>query len=124
MIYVFHVDPCPKPRQTRADKWKKRPRVMRYREFADSLRAQAEGQGFKLPNAGAEYAFGLPMPASWSEKKRKRMDGMPHEQTPDLDNLLKAVWDALLGQDCAVWQVERVQKTWSRKGYIGIKTAA
>lgn len=121
MIYLFNLDPCPKPRQTQADRWKKRPRVMRYREFADQLRAQAGEQSFQLPGKGAEYQFGISMPASWSEKKRKRMDGTPHEQKPDLDNLLKAVWDALLGEDCAIWHIERVQKVWSRKGYIGIR---
>jgi len=33
--------PIPKPRQTRRDKWARRPCVLRYREWADQIRAAA-----------------------------------------------------------------------------------
>jgi len=35
----YKITPVPKPRQTRSDKWKQRPCVMRYRAFADEVRA-------------------------------------------------------------------------------------
>ena len=34
------------------------------------------------------------MPKSWSLKKKKAMNGKPHRQTADIDNLLKALIDA------------------------------
>jgi len=39
--------------------------------------------------------FHLPMPAGWSRIKREAANGQFHKQAPDLDNLIKAVGDAL-----------------------------
>ncbi|MCR4339433.1 MAG: RusA family crossover junction endodeoxyribonuclease, partial [Gemmatimonadaceae bacterium] len=39
--------------------------------------------------------FRLPMPPSWSNKKRLAMIGQPHAQKPDIDNLLKAVLEIM-----------------------------
>ena len=61
----------------------------------------------------------MPMPQSWSNKKRDEMRHKPHQQKPDIDNLIKAVLDALLEDDCAVWMVEAC-KVWSDKGGIEI----
>lgn len=36
-----------------------------------------------------------PMPKSWSAQKRRMMDGEPAQPSPDLDNILGAVMDAL-----------------------------
>jgi Holliday junction resolvase RusA-like endonuclease len=38
--------------------------------------------------------FWMPMPTSWSEKKRALQDGKPHIITPDVDNLIKLVGDS------------------------------
>lgn len=35
---IYDITPIGKPRMTRADKWKKRPAVMRYRAFCDEAR--------------------------------------------------------------------------------------
>lgn len=35
------------------------------------------------------------MPASWSQKKRAAMNGQPHTQRPDLDNIQKALLDGM-----------------------------
>jgi Holliday junction resolvase RusA-like endonuclease len=43
----------------------------------------------------------------------------PHQQTPDVDNLLKALLDAIHKQDCAVWSVW-AEKRWSDRGGIVI----
>ncbi|HHE6457291.1 TPA: RusA family crossover junction endodeoxyribonuclease, partial [Proteus mirabilis] len=32
---VFNIEPVPKPRMTQADKWKKRPPVLKYFAFKD-----------------------------------------------------------------------------------------
>jgi len=67
--------------------------------------------------------FYLPMPASWSKKKRAALLHSPHCQKPDLDNLAKAVLDGLLpviGDDSRVWQFDVLRKLWAEHGGIGI----
>lgn len=39
----------------------------------------------------------MPIPKSWSKKKRMAAVGTPHLNKPDVDNLLKAVMDAMNG---------------------------
>ncbi len=117
-IRTFDLVPVPKPRQTRSDKWRERPAVVRYRAFADELRAQSAGMVF--PESGATVIFHLPMPKSWSAKRRAAMNGEPHRQRPDLDNLLKAIMDALLPEDCAVHQLS-IGKRWAAVGYIEVE---
>ena len=74
-----------KPRMTRADKWKKRPEILRYRAFCDEVRLQ----GVELPESGSHVTFILPMPASWNKKKRAELNGKPHQAKPDFDNMMK-----------------------------------
>jgi len=61
------------------------------------------------------------MPKSWSLKKKKAMNGKPHRQTADIDNLLKALIDALLSEDKQVWDVH-ASKRWGETGQIRIYT--
>lgn len=92
-----------KPRQTQRDKWAKRPAVVRYRDFCDSLRA-ACGLVGKLRQAPRElnlYAF-LPMPQSWSKKKKAAHSGEAHRTKPDIDNIQKSVMDALFADDSGI----------------------
>lgn len=109
----YEITPCTKPRQTRSDKWKQRPCVMKYRAFADECRAK----GVKIEQSGQKITFLIPMPKSWSKKKREAMFLKPHQQTPDVDNLLKALLDATHKQDCAVWSVW-AEKRWFSVGSI------
>jgi Holliday junction resolvase RusA-like endonuclease len=126
MRLTVPVIPIGKPRQTRSDKWKKRPAVVQYRAFADAIRAYTERLRFILPDHGCGITFTLPMPPSWSKAKRLEMNGRPHQQKPDIDNLLKSVMDSLRGEDCTVWNVERLAKLWGEEGSITfeIKDAA
>ncbi len=109
------ITPVPKPRQTRADKWKKRDCVMRYRAFADEVRLR----GVCLDNH-SKVIFTLPMPKSWSEKKKVENDGWPHKQRPDIDNLMKALLDAVYADDSHIWRIN-AEKRWGRQGSIEIK---
>lgn len=109
----YLVTPFGKPRMTRSDKWKQRPPVLRYRLFCDEVRLH----NIKLPESGAHVTFILPMPASWSKKKRAEMDGKPHQQKPDFDNLMKALMDALFDDDSHIWDA-RVSKIWGEQGAI------
>lgn len=113
------IVPVGKPRQTQSDRWKQRPVVVRYRAFCDELRLKLPG--YRVPE-GLVITFYLPMPLSWSNKKRVREDGKPHKQRPDIDNLVKSFLDALCEDDSYVWRVE-AQKYWSVSGAIEVGCA-
>ena len=114
---VYNITPVPKPRMTQRDKWAKRPAVLRYRAFCDEVRLK----GVRVPEAGAHIKFGIPMPKSWSKKKRERMQSAPHQQKPDIDNLTKALLDAVHKDDSGIWDL-RTTKCWDEKGWISIET--
>ena len=114
MLKFFKISPVAKPRMTRRDVWAKRKVVIRYREFCDELRSQAEG--WELPDA-FRARFIVPMPSSWCKKKRLQKVATPHQQRPDADNLCKALMDALLKEDSTVWKLE-IEKIWGEEGAI------
>lgn len=114
MMYLFKICPVSKPRQTRADVWKKRPVVIAYRAFADELRYLAKAKKFKLPEK-FEVTFFLPL-----AKKTRHLSGEWHRQRPDLDNLLKALQDALLPEDSSICCV-KMSKRWATEGSIVIE---
>lgn len=111
----YNVTPVPKPRMTQRDRWAKRPAVMRYWAFCDEIR----DAGCTLPEFGAHVTFHMPMPKSWSKKKKREMLGQPHKQRPDWDNLAKALQDAVMPEDSVVWNMQ-VTKVWAEKGGIEI----
>lgn len=91
--FVLTEEPMGKPRMTQADKWKKRPAVVRYREYADRLRLLCTGIN---PDAiGLSWTAYFEMPKSWSKKKKAAMKGKLHRQKPDRDNVDKGILDAL-----------------------------
>jgi len=120
------VVPVPKPRQTRSDVWKKRPAVMRYRQFADDLRESCEKEGF-VPSGWLVIEFHLPMPKSWSKKKKKEMLDTSHCSKPDLDNLVKSCLDALFAEipdrDDACVHTINARKVWSVSGGIFLRNS-
>lgn len=113
----IEIVPVSKPRMTRRDKWQERPAVMAYRAFGDELRLKLPG--YEVPPV-VELEFRLPMPKSWSKKKMVSMDGEPHQQKPDIDNLVKSFLDHLCEDDSYVWSV-KASKKWSTSGGITIK---
>lgn len=112
---IYNITPVPKPRQTRSDRWKQRPAVMRYRSFKDEIRANR----VSIPDSGARIVFVMPMPATWSKTKKMLMRGAPHQQTPDIDNLLKALLDSIFDNDSHIWDVYAA-KIWGETGMIKI----
>lgn len=116
MIVDIPIEPMGKPRMTRRDVWAEREVVLRYRAFCDQLRLSM-GQ-YDLPDT-FDIEFFLPMPLSWNKKKREAHRGRPHQGKPDLDNLLKAVMDALRKDDASIWKVSAA-KYWQDKGSITI----
>jgi len=114
---VFEITPVPKPRQTRSSRWKKTAGDERYYAFKDEIRSA----NVSVPECGYHVLFVLKMPLSWSKKKKNAMRWMPHQQTPDKDNLEKALLDAMFKQDCHVWD-GRCSKLWGDKGLIVLIT--
>lgn len=114
---TLDITPVAKPRMTRRDKWELRPCVARYRAFGDELRLKL-GAAYRLPEK-VTIVFEMPIPLSWSAKKKDAMVGQPHQQRPDIDNLAKAVLDHLANEDGYVWHLD-VVKVWSYAGRIHI----
>ena len=112
------VNPMGAVRQTKRDKWKKRPVVERYHQFRDDLRYACKSNNFELGDT-FEIIFYIPMPKSWSKKKTIKTYNTPHNQKPDIDNLVKAVMDALMTDDKQVWKI-KAEKRWSDSGSIMI----
>lgn len=110
------IVPVPKPRMTQSDRWKSRDCCVKYWAFKDRLVELYGDQG--LPES-IKLVFIMPMPVGWSEKKKALYDGKPHQAKPDLDNIIKSVWDSLAASDSYIWDV-RATKRWGREGSITI----
>lgn len=108
------IDPVSKPRMTQRDRWAKRPAVVKYYEFCDTLRLLWGGN---IVSPILEITFYIPMPKSWSLKKKDEMLGQPHQQRPDIDNLIKAFLDALCEDDSYIFSV-KAEKRWDFSGSI------
>lgn len=108
--------PVGKPRQTQSDKWKKRPCVMRYRTFSNILNMIDNKTGGKLTKildtGEVTIIFFMPMP-----KSRTETEGEPHQVKPDIDNLVKSVFDALCKNDSHIYEIRaRKQYTEGQSG--------
>lgn len=113
---MISIIPMGAPRQTQRDRWKNRPVILRYHAFRDELRLKYH----KAFPVSVHLVFYMPMPASWSAKKRQGMAAKPHDQKPDIDNLVKAVIDTLMPEDKTVWRCY-AEKYWSDKPGIEIE---
>jgi Holliday junction resolvase RusA-like endonuclease len=112
----YPILPVPKPRMTQRDKWQQRPAVMRYRAFKDDIRLRK----VELPTEGAMVEFAIPMPKSWSNARKSKMDGTAHRQKPDIDNLVKALADACFEDDSLIHTIA-ARKVWAQRGEIRIR---
>jgi Holliday junction resolvase RusA-like endonuclease len=97
-----------------SDKWKKRPCVEQYWEYKDRLRGLFDAGDLPIPYF---LIFVIPMPKSWSKKKRNKLKSKPCESTPDRDNLDKAFLDALFESDAHIYD-GRTLKVWGETGRI------
>ena len=112
---IIDVVPVAKPRMTQRDRWKQRPSVLAYRAYADALRL---AHPHALPDV-IELVFYLPMPRSWSARKRGSMLNQPHRVKPDLDNLVKGFLDVLHPRDQEVWRYT-AEKRWGERGRVEV----
>ena len=93
-------NPMPKPRMTRADKWKKRPCVVRYRAWADKARLAVKEQIGKLPDP--KKISHIAISAYFQPPKSCKSRSGAHRQRPDIDNIIKAIFDSLYEDDSAI----------------------
>jgi len=119
---LVDLNPVSKPRQTRSDVWKKRPAVMKYRAFADSLRIAALNNAFHLGDQ-VYLEFHIEMPKSWSKKKKIQNVNTPHQvpKSKDIDNLIKSVLDVLRPEDDGCIHHCEAKKFWAAEGRILIE---
>jgi Holliday junction resolvase RusA-like endonuclease len=125
---TYEINICPVPAS--------RPRVCRfgtfyqpkYEAFKKELTKWFEdNKGYVFTQAASvKISFDIPMPKSFSKKKRLDVVDSPHTQRPDIDNLIKAVLDSMNGtvisDDSIIWSMTST-KTWRENPciYIEIK---
>ena len=65
----------------------------------------------------------MPMPKSWSQKKRREMNHLPAVVKPDTDNIAKSICDAMNGivylDDKQVWCAS-VERYWDIEGSLQV----
>jgi Holliday junction resolvase RusA-like endonuclease len=71
----------------------------RYNNYKIDLLAEAKRKKFSIPASGLCVVFFVPMPKTWSKKKRKAHHGLFCQARPDIDNLAKAFIDSLVSED-------------------------
>lgn len=120
---ILDIAPRPAPRVTHQGRFSQR--ALDYEQWKTDLWflwAHHRPEGEVLPPIPFGLKFHIEMPPSWSNKKRLARHGLPHCQTPDLDNLQKAVVDALFpkkrGGDSHLWKVLECEKVWWEEGQI------
>ena len=119
---VIDITPTPAPRMTQQDRWAKRPAVVRYIGFQKHLVMLCNIKGLTaLPNEMG-WTFEMPIPKSWSKKKKAEMIGRPHRQKPDLDNLIKGFQDSMTygreDDDSHIDSYLPTRKIWAEIGRI------
>ena len=111
------VVPMGAPRMTRRDKWARRPAVLRYHAFKDKLRLAVNRSPVarQMVESGKIEALSwnawLPLPDSWSKRKKTALAGELHRQKPDRDNIDKAILDALFDDDSGIAS-GAIEKRW------------
>lgn len=74
-------------------------RIERYNNYKVNLLAEAKRKRFTIPASGLSVTFFLPVPPSWSQKKKNAHHGHLCQGKFDIDNALKAFFDSLVSQD-------------------------
>ena len=120
VVNEYAIIPVPKPRMTQRDAWLKPPRkgVAKYWAFKEEVQLRK----LAVAPEGTQITFIIPMPKSWAAKKKREYCGKPHQQTPDIDNLIKALLDAIHEQDKHIWSIT-ASKIWGYSGAIIIGAA-
>ncbi|MEM2138661.1 MAG: RusA family crossover junction endodeoxyribonuclease [Candidatus Woesearchaeota archaeon] len=126
---IIDIEPCSAVRMTNSDRWKKenhvnpnlrmRKCVKKYFDFKRKLLYEFEKNNINLKDE-LNIVFYLKIPDSLSSKKKDLLKGSPHKKRPDLDNLVKAVMDAVRKEDGDIFKII-AEKRYSDKNYPYIK---
>ena len=90
---------------------KRRLRLEKYNEYKVNLLTEAKRKKFELPAAGLHITFYIPVPESWTKKKKAAHHGMLHQSRPDIDNLTKAFFDSIVAEDKYIANIS-ITKRW------------
>ena len=106
---IINVNPHTKPRMTVRDRWAKRKCCLDYFAFRDIVKEAIKDEdiGDRL-----DITFLVPMPKSWSKKKRLIYQDKPKQTRPDLDNFVKGLLDATHEEDATIWDIT-ARKLWT-----------
>jgi len=74
----------------------RRTQIETYLMYKEELNSICKRTGFKLPHGYFAIWFYIRDPKSWSVKKVEQFMCMPHQSTPDADNLIKGLWDGMM----------------------------
>jgi Holliday junction resolvase RusA-like endonuclease len=113
----LNITPLGKPRMTQRNRWYKPPALEKYWDYANEVKRL-------LPNyqlgTSLHIVFYLPIRKSYSKKKRAELLGKPHDQKPDIDNIVKGFMDAVKSDDhddkCVA--ILHAEKYWAETGAI------
>ena len=87
-------------------------RIEKYNQYKIDLLSLCKAKRFQLPSQGLCITFFIPVPKSWSAKKKKQYHGTLHQSTPDIDNLVKATFDSLTSEDKFIGHIGCLCKRW------------
>lgn len=120
--FVVDIKPMGAVRMTQRGKWTN-PQAQKYLAYKSEIQRQIRLQEPELINQACVVSinFWVPMPESWSEKKKIASKGKPVTVKPDIDNLIKGLFDSLNGlvwtDDNAVVSCNAL-KIYSTKGKV------
>lgn len=98
-------------------------RARRYHNYKLFIRTYARKELKPIPTGQPvivdKVIFHMAIPKSWSGKKQREAVGQPHIKKPDIDNLIKGLFDALNGiawaDDNQVYKISSIEKIYSEK---------
>jgi Holliday junction resolvase RusA-like endonuclease len=133
---VLKISPMTHVRATQNDRWffrikrsdlrpaglKRLERLEKYNEYKIGLSAEAKRNNFTPCEIGMGITFFIPVPKSWSQKKKKLHHGQFHNAKPDIDNILKSFFDSLLSEDKKICHLTHISKRWvnHEQGWIEV----
>jgi Holliday junction resolvase RusA-like endonuclease len=66
------------------------------RAHKEEIKGWVVRNNFKMPHGNVALWFYVPMPRSWRPPKVRKMCYTVHQSTPDLDNYIKQLYDAVM----------------------------
>lgn len=120
LIFWIDIAPIGAVRMTQRGKWVS-DKAQRYLAYKEQIAWQIKARMRDLKTepimsaCTVKVIFHMPMPKSWSDKKKMAMIGHYHTSKPDIDNLVKGLFDAANG---IVWKDDsQVVEVKAEKGY-------